>query len=132
MLAIAVTACGSSTKTTSQPGGSGAATNMIVIKNFAFKPASATVQPGAMVTVHNVDSTTHTLTATGSAKGDVRHWRHRRGPDQDVHGPDEAGQLPVPVQHPQLHDRYPQGELSPRRLMTWAARASRAAAHPSR
>lgn len=45
----------------------------IVIKNFTFSPMSITVAPGATVTVHNEDSTTHTLTATGGAfnTGDI-------------------------------------------------------------
>jgi plastocyanin len=34
-----------------------------VIKDFAFVPADLTVSPGATVTVHNEDPTTHTLTA---------------------------------------------------------------------
>lgn len=36
----------------------------IAIANFAFSPASLTVNPGQVVTVANHDSTTHTLTAT--------------------------------------------------------------------
>ena len=37
-------------------------TDTIVIKNFMFSPDSITVSPGAVVTVKNEDSVTHTLT----------------------------------------------------------------------
>ena len=37
-------------------------TDTIVIKNFMFSPDSLTVAPGAVVTVRNEDSVTHTLT----------------------------------------------------------------------
>ena len=50
------TATGSSN---SQPTGT---TDTIVIKNFMFSPDSLTVSPGAVVTVKNEDSVTHTLT----------------------------------------------------------------------
>jgi plastocyanin len=50
------TATGSSA---SQKTGS---TDTIVIKNFMFSPDSLTVSPGAVVTVKNEDSVTHTLT----------------------------------------------------------------------
>jgi plastocyanin len=42
---------------------------MINIESFAFHPASLTVAPGATVTVHNADSTTHTVTASGASQG---------------------------------------------------------------
>jgi plastocyanin len=51
-----VTATGSSA---SQKTGT---TDTIVIKNFMFSPDSITVSPGAVVTVKNEDSVTHTLT----------------------------------------------------------------------
>jgi plastocyanin len=35
----------------------------INIQNFAFHPANFTVTPGATITVHNMDSAPHTLTA---------------------------------------------------------------------
>ena len=71
MLVVGVAACGSSSKTASTSGSSpaGSSANMIVIKNFAFSPASDTVKAGATITVKNEDQTAHTLTATGSAKG---------------------------------------------------------------
>ncbi|MFB6441976.1 cupredoxin domain-containing protein [Streptomyces sp. NPDC056411] len=37
----------------------------ITIKDFAFKPATLTVRPGAKVTVVNEDSTAHDVSATG-------------------------------------------------------------------
>ena len=62
-------ACGSSGHAANSPGaatgaaGTGTSNTTIVIKNFAFEPASLTVNPGATVTVRNEDPTTHTLTA---------------------------------------------------------------------
>jgi plastocyanin len=43
----------------------------ITIANFAYTPPALTVQPGATVTVHNEDSTKHTVTGTGFTTGDV-------------------------------------------------------------
>jgi plastocyanin len=71
ILALALTACGSSSSasatSSTQPTGSSASqkpatTDTIVIKNFMFTPDSLTVAPGAIVTVQNEDSVTHTLT----------------------------------------------------------------------
>ena len=45
--------------------------NTIVIKNFAFEPASLMVAPGATVMVRNEDSATHTVTATGAKTFDT-------------------------------------------------------------
>jgi plastocyanin len=46
-------------------GGGGAALtpDTIVIKNFAYEPATRTVAPGATITVINQDSAPHTVTA---------------------------------------------------------------------
>lgn len=59
----------------SSPSGSASASGVtsatITIKNFAFGPADLTVAPGAKITVVNQDSTTHTLTATGSKAFDT-------------------------------------------------------------
>ena len=64
VIAVSVAACGTSTHhPTSSGGGSDPSSVTIVIKNFAFSPATLTVSPGAKVTVHNEDPTTHTLTA---------------------------------------------------------------------
>jgi plastocyanin len=63
-----------STSTSSATGGGSATkTNSITISNFMFSPMSATVAPGATVTVTNKDSVTHTLTATNSTfdTGDI-------------------------------------------------------------
>jgi plastocyanin len=79
VLGVALTACSSSSSspsaasaTATSPAsatatGSSSAqktvtSDTIVIKNFAFSPASVAVSPGAVVTVRNEDSVTHTLT----------------------------------------------------------------------
>jgi plastocyanin len=77
--ALLLAACGSSgsgssgsgaaasTSTSSAASGSSATkTSSITISNFMFSPMSATVAPGATITVTNKDSVTHTLTATKS------------------------------------------------------------------
>jgi plastocyanin len=85
ILGLALTACGSSsssssstsatatsdasaTATGSSAGQKTVTSDTIVIKNFAFSPASLTVSPGAVVTVHNEDSVTHTLTDKADSK----------------------------------------------------------------
>ena len=71
ILVLALTACGGSSSasatSSAQATGSSASqkpgtTDTIVIKNFMFSPDSLTVSPGAVVTVKNEDSVTHTLT----------------------------------------------------------------------
>lgn len=57
------------TASVSSPSAGGA--DRIDIKDFAFGPASLTVGPGAVVTVTNSDSTTHTVTATGAKAFDT-------------------------------------------------------------
>jgi plastocyanin len=83
--ALVLAACsssGSATSTTmpmstpttaSGSGSSGATTDAITIKNFAFAPASLTVAPGATITVTNKDSVAHTITSTkaGFNTGDI-------------------------------------------------------------
>jgi len=84
-LVLAVSACGGgSSSSSSAPAapsvtatgaaGSGTA-DTIVIKNFMFSPMTLSVSPGAVVTVHNEDSVTHTLTDKADPKlfstGDV-------------------------------------------------------------
>jgi plastocyanin len=65
--ALLLAGCSSSAKTTTPPGTtSAAAAGTIIIKNFAFSPATLTVAPGTKVTVMNEDSVTHTLTSTAS------------------------------------------------------------------
>lgn len=53
--------------TTSAPAASSA--NVIVIKNFAYQPATLTVAPGSEVTVKNDDTATHTVTADAPHTG---------------------------------------------------------------
>ena|ERR1700722_9834746 len=83
VLVVALTACSSSSSSSSAPsatssssatatgssaGQKPATSDSIVIKNFAFSPASLTVSPGAVVTVRNEDSVTHTLTDKADSK----------------------------------------------------------------
>jgi plastocyanin len=56
------TASHSATATGSSAGQQTGTTDTIVIKNFMFSPDSLTVAPGAVITVKNEDSVTHTLT----------------------------------------------------------------------
>ncbi|HZU74528.1 MAG TPA: cupredoxin domain-containing protein [Acidimicrobiales bacterium] len=60
---LGASACGASSASANAPASSGGGTDTIVIKNFAFVPASLTVAAGATVTVHNQDDSTHTVTA---------------------------------------------------------------------
>jgi plastocyanin len=55
-------ATSSATATGSSNSQNTGTTDTIVIKNFMFSPASLTVSPGAVITVKNEDSVTHTLT----------------------------------------------------------------------
>ena len=55
-------ATSSATATGSSASQKTGSTDTIVIKNFMFSPDSLTVSPGAVVTVKNEDSVTHTLT----------------------------------------------------------------------
>ena len=48
------------------PSARAASTVTVEISNFAFQPASVTIQVGDTVTWTNLDSTTHTATDTGS------------------------------------------------------------------
>jgi plastocyanin len=85
ILVVALTACSSSssappsasasatssasaTATGSSAGLNPVTSDSIVIKNFAFSPSSLTVSPGAVVTVRNEDSVTHTLTDKADSK----------------------------------------------------------------
>jgi plastocyanin len=71
ILILVLAGCSSSSSASATPSasvtGSSASqktgtTETIVIKNFMFSPDSLTVAPGAVVTVKNEDSVTHTLT----------------------------------------------------------------------
>jgi plastocyanin len=81
VLGLLLTACASSSSTPSPTSSTTSATatgssagqktvtsDTVVIKNFAFSPASLTVSPGAAVTVRNEDSVTHTLTDKADSK----------------------------------------------------------------
>ena len=75
ILVLALAACSSSSSSSSSAAATPSATatgssagqpagtiDTIVIKNFMFSPDSLTVAPGAVITVKNEDSVTHTLT----------------------------------------------------------------------
>ncbi len=62
----AATTSASSAPKTSNTGGA-----HISIKNFKFSPASLQVTPGTKVIVENLDSVTHTVTATGDKAFDT-------------------------------------------------------------
>ena len=68
----------------------GSAADTIVIKNFMFAPMSTTVAPGAVVTVHNEDTVTHTLTDKADPKlfstGDIA-----AGQSKTFKAPGQAG-----------------------------------------
>lgn len=75
--------------------GSGSSTSgsaaVVIIKNFAFDPATLRVAPGVTVTVHNEDGVTHTLSSVSGAfnSGDI-------GPGATAHftAPTKAGRYP--------------------------------------
>jgi plastocyanin len=77
ILVLVLTACGSSSSAsaTSSATATGSSASQktgtadtIAIKNFMFSPDSLTVSPGAVVTVKNEDSVTHTLTDKSDQK----------------------------------------------------------------
>jgi plastocyanin len=61
-------ASGSSMAATGTGAPASTSADTIVIKNFMFAPMSVTVAPGAVVTVHNEDTVTHTLTDESDPK----------------------------------------------------------------
>jgi plastocyanin len=65
---VTATSSTSSTATGASASQKAVTGDSIVIKNFAFSPASLTVSPGAVVTVRNEDSVTHTLTDKADSK----------------------------------------------------------------
>ncbi|MFI1302583.1 cupredoxin domain-containing protein [Streptomyces sioyaensis] len=77
---------------TAGPTSAAPATARLTIKDFAFKPAALSVRPGGTVTVVNEDSTTHTVTATGSKPFDTGSI----GPGKTVtfKAPGKAGSYP--------------------------------------
>ena len=97
---LALTACGGGAGGSAPPHGgtsSGASragvTALIVIRNFMFHPMSLTVAPGAVVTIRNQDSVTHTLTDKADPKlfgtGDIAP-----GGTRSIRAPDKAGSYP--------------------------------------
>jgi plastocyanin len=102
-LILAVTACGggssgassapATTGTAASSSAGGGTADTIVIKNFIFSPATLSVPPGTVVTVHNEDSVTHTVTDKADPKlfgtGDIR-------PGQAItfKAPSKAGSYP--------------------------------------
>jgi plastocyanin len=69
VVAATLTACSSTTPNgaSSAPKVVATKSDAITIRNFAFRPATLTVAPGATVTVTNKDSVTHTLTSDSGA-----------------------------------------------------------------
>lgn len=95
-------ACGSSShsasptptaaSSSSPSSGPTATGTTITIKNFAFSPSTLSVKPGAMVTVHNADSATHTVTS--SAKGAFNTGDVAPGGTQTFTAPSKPGSYP--------------------------------------
>jgi plastocyanin len=104
ILILVLAACSSSSSSSASTPSSASATgspasqktgttDTIVIKNFMFTPDSVTVAPGAVVTVRNEDSVTHTLTD----KADHNAFNTGPvGPNQTktFKAPDKAGSYP--------------------------------------
>lgn len=64
IIAAGLAACGTTpSKAASATNGAGGSST-IIIKNFAFAPATLTVKPGSTVSVKNEDGVTHTLSST--------------------------------------------------------------------
>ena len=72
--------------------GGGATGSKIVINNFKFMPPSLTVNPGASVEVVNQDTTTHTVTASGSGKFNTGNVSP--GSSATFTAPSQAGRYP--------------------------------------
>jgi plastocyanin len=91
---LLLAACGSSsahsTAASGASPGAGNAADTIVIKNFMYSPSTLTVSPGAVVTVHNEDTVTHTLTDKSDSKlfstGDIP-----AGQSKTFRAPNKAG-----------------------------------------
>ena len=94
LLTSVLAACGGSGTKTNAGAGSGTSTDTIVIKNFSFMPTTDTVKPGVTVTVKNEDSTAHTLTAAGSAKGTFDTANIGGGQTKTFTAPSKPGTYP--------------------------------------
>lgn len=76
---VVVTACTTKTTSTNTAVNTAGTTNTsgpvqtssVSIKNFAFSPATITVQPGTTVTWTNQDSATHTVNSTSFNSGNL-------------------------------------------------------------
>jgi plastocyanin len=66
LLLAGCSSSGKSSTATATTSSTAAAADTIVIKNFAFTPATLTVAPGTKITVTNEDSVAHTVTSTAS------------------------------------------------------------------
>jgi plastocyanin len=98
LVVLVLTACGSSSSAPAAAAGGASASSTsasgapdtIIIKNFAFHPASLSVAPGTVVTVRNEDTVTHTVTDKADAKlfgtGDIA-----AGQTKTFKAPDQAG-----------------------------------------
>jgi plastocyanin len=87
----------SATAAASAPGSSAtpaAAKNTIIIDNFKFMPSKLTVKAGTKVTVTNKDTTAHTVTGTGSAKGKFNTGHIAPGKTKRFTAPKKAGSYP--------------------------------------
>ncbi len=100
--ALLVAGCGSSThksapsasSATGASGSGGSAAAVVVIKNFAYSPATLTVAPGTTVTVKNEDSATHTLTATNPHNGAFNTGDIQPGSSATFKAPTTPGTYP--------------------------------------
>jgi plastocyanin len=92
---LLLVACGSSSGHPAASGSqaraaAGGGADTIVIKNFMFQPSTLTVAPGAVVTVRNEDTVTHTLTDASDSRlfnsGDIA-----AGQSATFRAPNQAG-----------------------------------------
>lgn len=93
-----VVGCGGGAGSSSAGAGGGSSSNAaptapdtIVIKNFAFEPASLTVAPGTKITVINEDQAPHTVTANDKAFDTGTIAGGKRG---QVTAPNKPGNYP--------------------------------------
>ena len=113
--ALLLAACGSSgsgaTSGTSSTSGASNGGTSITISNFMFDPMSLTVAPGGTVQ-RDQQGLGHPY--PDGYRRAVQHRRHRSEPDEDVHGADEARDLPLHLQHPPVHDGLHHREVNRR------------------
>ncbi|TJZ49707.1 metal-binding protein [Streptomyces piniterrae] len=98
---------GTSTAPPASPSTPAAGGPRIIIKDFKFVPASLLgVRPGAKVTVVNMDSVPHTVTATGSGSFDTGNIEP--GKTATFVAPSKAGSYPYDCD---IHE-YMEGTLT--------------------